>query len=303
MIGSASGRIGSRAPARVPGRSLAEWSAAAILALGLAAGAWAQAGPPQKPPMPRPGPMRGVFSFVEPLSDVSARVVKDAPFSAVVVRETVEQLADGNRIDRKSTGTIARDDAGRTRREMTLENIGPWAAEGKAPRLVFINDPVAGKIYTLDENRKIAYEIPPPPKVGYAPRREGHPPEQRRRAHHWREFRAETQRESLGEKKMDGILVKGVRIVRTIPAGQIGNEKPIVIVTERWYSPRLHTTILLKRSDPRFGITIFRLTKVRLAEPPASLFVVPSGYTVKLRPLHGRMRRVRVRGRPPHGNP
>ncbi len=260
---------------------------AAALVLGMAAGARAQF-PPSRPGqngpepgkfgresmLPRGPDMGGVFSFVEPLSDVNGHVVKGAPFSAQIVRETVQQLADGNVIDHKSTGTIARDGEGRTRRELTLANIGPWAAAGQAPVLVFISDPVAGKMYTLDENRKIAYKISPPPKIGYVP---GNGPRSRR----WSEFKSETQTESLGEKTMDGLVVDGTRITRTIPVGQIGNKEPIVITTERWYSPALQTTILQKRTDPRFGTSTFQLTNIHLSDPPASLFTVPPDFSEK----------------------
>jgi hypothetical protein len=261
---------------------------AAVFALGMATGARAQFPPPppgsnnpapgrfgQESILPRGPDMGGVFSFVEPLSDVHSHVVKGAPFSAQVVRETVQQLADGNVIDHKSTGTIARDSEGRTRRQMTLENIGPWASAGQPPVLVFITDPVTGKMYTLDENRKIAYRVSPPSRIGFEQQQNG--PRSRR----WNELKSETQTESLGQKNMNGLVVEGTRITRTIPVGQIGNEKPIVIVTERWYSPALQTTVLQKRTDPRFGTTSFQLTNIDLSEPSASLFTVPSDFTQK----------------------
>ncbi|HVB33255.1 MAG TPA: hypothetical protein VNJ52_02595 [Patescibacteria group bacterium] len=264
------------------------WTAAAILPLALAAGASAQFPPPVQvtvqrspsagPPVfhlaPPPGPMGGVFTFVGPLSDVTPHVVKGQPFSAEVVRDTVEQLADGNRIERTSTGTMARDSQGRTRREMTLENIGPWAAAGHAPRLVIIDDPVAGKVYTLDRNKKIAIEMAPPPRLRWVLRN-------RRGSKAMRSFQNDAKTESLGEKTMDGVRVEGTETVLTIPAGKIGNEKPIVITRKRWYSPDLKTTILLTRTDPRFGTTTYQLKDIRLAEPAQSLFAVPSGYTIR----------------------
>jgi hypothetical protein len=306
------GRTRRLVSARPSRRRMLECSAAAVLSLAVAAGTRAQFNASQKPPepppqgrlgrqlLPPPGPMGGVFSFVEPLSDVSAKVVKDAPFSAVVVRETIQSLADGNRIDHKSTGKFDRDSQGRTRREMTLANIGPWAAAGKAPHLVFINDPVAGKVFTLDEARKTAYEMPPGPRLRYAPRRGDRARARGRRARRWQEFKRETQTESLGRKTMEGLQVDGTRIVRTIPAGQIGNEKPIVITTVRWYSPQLQTTILLKRTDPRFGTTLFQLKKIRLSNPSESLFAVPSDYTVKARPARRERRGRRRDRRPPN---
>jgi hypothetical protein len=74
--------------------------------------------------------------------------------------------------------------------------------------------------------------------------------------------------------------VNGVRTTRTIPAGQIGNEKPISIVTEVWTSPELNTVVYSKRSDPQIGEQIFRLTNIIRAEPDPSLFTVPSDFKI-----------------------
>lgn len=265
------------------------WISVAVAALGVAmtSGARAQFPPPvlvqaqrrpgAEPPifhLAPPGPMGGVFSFVGPLAEVNSHVVKGQPFSAEIVRHSVQQLADGNRIARTSTGMIARDSQGRTRREMTLENIGPWAAAGKVPHLVIIDDSVSGKIYTLDGNRKVAIEMNPPPKLNWvsgdkdAPEASG-------------KFQSDMKTESLGQKKMDGVSVEGTQTIRTIPAGKIGNEKPIVITSTRWYSPELDTTVLLTRTDPRFGTTTYELKNIDLGEPAPSLFEVPSGYTIQ----------------------
>ncbi len=87
--------------------------------------------------------------------------------------------------------------------------------------------------------------------------------------------------ESLGKQMIEGVEAEGKRTVTTIPAGAIGNERPIEIVSESWYSPELQTTVMSKRSDPTSGETMFRLTNIRRGEPDASLFQVPSDYTVK----------------------
>ena len=83
---------------------------------------------------------------------------------------------------------------------------------------------------------------------------------------------------------MEGVLVNGVRTTRTIPAGQIGNDKPISIVTEVWTSPDLKTIVYSKRSDPRMGEQTFQLTNIVRAEPDASLFTVPAGFQNRGRP-------------------
>ena len=89
---------------------------------------------------------------------------------------------------------------------------------------------------------------------------------------------AQVSTEDLGSKTMEGIIVNGVRTTRTIPAGEIGNEKPISIVTEVWTSPDLKTVVYSKRSDPRMGDQTFQLTNIVRAEPDASLFTVPADF-------------------------
>jgi len=86
--------------------------------------------------------------------------------------------------------------------------------------------------------------------------------------------------EQLGTQTMEGVTVNGVRTTRTIPAGQIGNDRAITIVTEVWTSPDLQTIISSKRSDPRMGDQTFRLTNLQRAEPDPSLFSVPADFKI-----------------------
>jgi hypothetical protein len=203
-------------------------------------------------------------------------------------------LSDGNRIDRTTKGAIARDGQGRTRRDMTLPAIGPWATSTQtAPHVIFISDPVAGTQCILQPDRKIARQLRWPRERG---RRQVAPPAGAPGA-------KDIATTSLGTQTIDGVKAEGTRYTRTIPAGQIGNEKPIVITTERWYSPDLQTTVMIKRSDPRTGDTVFQLTNIQRQEPDASLFKVPSDYMVrKGGPRAGRMlRRWRRQAPPPPG--
>jgi hypothetical protein len=86
--------------------------------------------------------------------------------------------------------------------------------------------------------------------------------------------------ESLGTEFMEGIAVEGTRTTLTIPAGQIGNDLPINIVSERWFSPDLKVLVMSRQSDPRFGETTYRLTNLNRAEPPAHLFQIPADFTL-----------------------
>jgi hypothetical protein len=87
--------------------------------------------------------------------------------------------------------------------------------------------------------------------------------------------------ESLGTQTINEVSATGTRTTRTIPAGKIGNDKPIQIVTERWYSPDLQVNVMTKRTDPWSGTTTTQLTNISREEPAATLFQVPPDYTVK----------------------
>jgi len=93
--------------------------------------------------------------------------------------------------------------------------------------------------------------------------------------------------EDLGKQTIEGVMAEGTRTITTIPAGQIGNERSIEIVSERWYSPELQTVVLSKQTDPRHGANVYRLTEISRKEPDKSLFEIPSSYTVQDAPAIG----------------
>ncbi len=87
--------------------------------------------------------------------------VKGAPYSAEAVTEVVQKLADGNKIRHENRTTIQRDSEGRTRREETLESVGPWST-AQAHKMIFINDPAARVQYILNPDDKTGRKIPAP---------------------------------------------------------------------------------------------------------------------------------------------
>lgn len=95
---------------------------------------------------------------------------------------------------------------------------------------------------------------------------------------------AQTQEESLGTREVGGVNAVGHRTRTTIPAGQIGNDRPIEITDERWESPELKLLVYSKHHDPRTGDIEFRLKNLTRAEPGADLFEVPGDYTIAVGP-------------------
>lgn len=85
----------------------------------------------------------------------------------------------------------------------------------------------------------------------------------------------------LGSREIEGIKAQGKVRSYEIPAGEIGNRNPIVVTSENWYSPELQVTLLAKRNDPRTGERTWRLANIKRDEPAASLFIMPTDFTVK----------------------
>jgi hypothetical protein len=254
----------------------------AMILLLAGAGVRAQDAASAPPPPPPPGhgfghgPGRDEIRFLGFEAGLGDKTVTGAPFSASFTTESTETLADGNQIKHTSTGSIARDSQGRTRRDMTLPAFGATAVAGQAaPHVTFVNDPVAGTRYILEADTKTARQMPAPPDKSQFTRKThtgGGPGAEA--------ADKETVTTSLGTQTIGGVTAEGTRYTRTIPAGQIGNAKPIVIVSERWYSADLQMVVMTKRSDPRSGDTTFQMTSIARTEPAASLFQVPAGYTV-----------------------
>lgn len=89
--------------------------------------------------------------------------------------------------------------------------------------------------------------------------------------------------EALGKQMIEGVNADGTRVSTTLETGTIGNDRPIQVVNERWYSSELQTVMMTKHSDPRTGEEIFRLTNVSRSEPGADLFQVPTSYQLNER--------------------
>jgi hypothetical protein len=213
------------------------------------------------------------------------RVVTGAPFSAIAVSETTQALSDGNKILNKTQTSLYRDSQGRFRKEVTMPAFGD-ATQSQPHSFVFVHDPVASTGFILNPEKKVAHLMP-----GSRGGKDKHPGNAADASAFENRNDANVTKESLGTQTINGVSAQGTRFTRTIPAGNMGNEKPITIVREEWYSPDLQLIVQSKRNDPRFGETTYTLTNIQRTEPAASLFTVPSDYTVKEDGPHGGMKR------------
>jgi hypothetical protein len=273
-------------------------------------------------------PQDNTFFFVSTEMSFDGKIVKGAPYSAQATTETTQTLGDGNHIRRTNTANVYRDSEGRTRREQQLNAVGPWVVSGEAQQTIFINDPVAGINYVLNQRTHTAKKMPltlfrieqslstggsgTGAGVGQGGSAKGAvvitknvettvsgngaplhvesgPPQEFT-------FVAAPNggtTEALGKQTIEGVIVDGTRTTVTIPAGKIGNELPIQIVTEKWYSPELQTVVMSKHSDPMVGETTYRLTNIVRGEPSHTLFEVPADYTIQEIPVRTQIIRKR----------
>lgn len=209
------------------------------------------------------------------------KVVKGAPFSATATSQTTQVLQDGSVIHRTFQVSMYRDSQGRSRQEATFNGFGPLTSDGVPKKMVMISDPVAGVHILLDNEHKIAHQSAFRQHAGL--NAESGKPAQGRVEQRMQQEEAAglLKKESLGSQTINGVVAEGTRITRTIPVGQIGNDKPLQVVSERWYSPDLQIVLKTTRTDPRFGTTTYTVNNIQRSEPSASLFAVPSDFTVQ----------------------
>lgn len=282
------------------------------LSLAIAAFLLASTASAQLPPLPA-GPVEAVAAPGIPLQvrastmglrvadNMDASPVKGNPFCGSITSEHTQVFADGNRIHTTEASMLCRDSQGRIRREAEINLLGA-APQKDLPKIVTIVDPVAGVRYVLDSNMKIARKMPIEPFAlsadgpgkttgqmvvvrGDSAGTSGGPGNVMFYSSAMSTKGAGPDRtppnvENLGDQTIGGIHATGTRITTTIPAGNMGNEQPILVQSETWSSPELKATVMTKHTDPWAGELKTQLTNVNNSEPDPSLFTVPSDYKI-----------------------
>ena len=243
---------------------------------------------------------------------VDSTIVRNTPYSAESVTSVIQSLTDGTHIERRTTAQVYRDSAGRVRRDQPVLGLAGLIAPGESKRLITVADPAAGVSYVLDPSTHTARRTPLGGGGALENTRglQGRSRDGRAREGRAREGRsrggfvpdvgppppslsapvppalfvilpdaARTVTKELGTKSIEGLFARGRLTSTTIPTGQIGNDRPIVITDERWESDDLRVVLLSRHHDPRVGDVEYRLTNIKRTEPSAALFTVPADYT------------------------
>ena len=230
----------------------------------------AQAPPPQ-------GPQRTVtFSdggTDEVLQSIEVPPIANAPFSGMLETEWVRPLTDGGTWTIANRRKFARDSAGRVYQERWL--LAPKGGKAKSQMsFIQISDPVKHSWMECNVRTKRCQVAPfgRTAEMVYKPS-----PEQ---SGQLRDGAGIYVHERIGDNTIQGLQTIGMRDTTTINVGIIGNDREFSIVREFWYSPKLGFNLLSSLRDARHGTQTFKMTELTEAEPEATWFEMPQGYTL-----------------------
>ena len=205
--------------------------------------------------------------------------ITGAPYSGRDMMETAARTNPNGRQVPPMTraGTVRyRDSAGRTRIDkLAIQSRGTARLQGDLA-FVEIDDPVAGFEDILDTVNHVAYRVPYQARlIPFRPLPSFLPPG----THTFPDGTVDVE-EDLPEKAIYGVTAAGHRSTQTSPPGtRQGNDKPIVIVTERWVDPNTGIALLREQSGSEGGNTT-SIPDYKAGDPDPSLFQIPSDYNV-----------------------
>jgi hypothetical protein len=212
----------------------------------------------------------------------AGHVVTGEPFTDASTSTSVDKLADGTTITHKSTCTEARDAEGRTVTAITTTN-----GTGAPSTRTTLFDPVAHTLTNWSTTSTIATQIqlptPPPGGRGDWGGPGGPGPGGPGAAGR---VRPQATRVVLSPTTIAGVSATGVKTTITVPEGAEGNDKPLVSTREVWTSSTLKIVLEEISDSPREGFHKMEVTSLTQGAPDASLFQVPSNYTVKVETRH-----------------
>ena len=221
------------------------------------------------------------------------------PYTAEFRITRVQTLSDGNTITTETTEIDARDSQGRTFRSTTSEE-GTGASKTLVTR-TSVNDPVQNTEIHWDSRSRTALRVNLPPEdanqgcwtsdsgTTKVKRNKGPVPGGAQLAGGTPSVSAhepQTHVEDLGDATIQGTEAHGERVTRIVAAGEMGNDQPIVTVSEDWVSQELGLVLRDSSEDPLSGRRTRELLNLALAEPDPSLFQLPPGYEVTSEDLH-----------------
>ena len=92
--------------------------------------------------------------------------------------------------------------------------------------------------------------------------------------------------EDLGMQAFEGVQARGTRTTRSTPVGAIGNDEPLVRITETWRATSFGMIVHEVTDDPQTGKRTKEMTQFSNREPYAGSFMPPEGYEIVTQEMH-----------------
>lgn len=196
-----------------------------------------------------------------------------APFSFTLVTEWTRPMNNGGNFTLTNERHIVRDSKGRIYQERWI--LVPKGSKIKSWMDIFqITDPDRHTWYNCKTETKecnlFRYDLTTkdnfqPPTSVSGPLSDG------------TGFR---QHEDLGLSSTEGRVTHGYRETTTFNPGVMGNDKPMAVTREFWYSTYLAVNLISIVDEPMTGKQVFTVKELSTAEPDPSFFEVPADYKV-----------------------
>jgi hypothetical protein len=200
-----------------------------------------------------------------------AALTNNLPYTLTRTSTIVQTLANGAIITRTFSVKSARDAEGRMYSEERLAS-----PSGVVSYIVF--DPVSRRNVTWNNRTKIAvvtHWVAPESEQAAGVDAAQQPRNTR--------VPKGVTREDIGLGTIAGLEATGTRTTVIVPTGDVGNDRPFTVVSEKWISTRYEIPLLTVIDDPRSGERTDEVTEFHPWEPDSALFKIPEGYTVRER--------------------
>jgi hypothetical protein len=224
--------------------------------------------PPRAVPVAQDGGVREV------LESIVIPPLPHAPFFATLDTEWVKYTADGASITLVNERHVGRDAQGRIYEERW--GLAPRQKDGtfrSTMTWIQVADPSKRTLYNCSVQKHICdlLTYDPAPDLAVAIERKRPSGTLNRGNRTW---------EDLGTRNIAGVDTVGTRETTTIEAGKMGNDQPLISMSEFWHAPDLGVNLLSIRTSPMFGKETFTITAITPGDPDAQLFELPADYKI-----------------------
>jgi hypothetical protein len=207
---------------------------------------------------------------MERFNNIYIAPLPNAPFTATVTAGWTRSLEDGGTLTIQNHRKVARDSSGRVFQERRWLVPNGDTKESPISELDF-GDPNLHELYICFPQQRVCRLHTYNAVTEFSLQQPGELPG----------GQGKLTREDLGKNTLEGLEVVGTRETMTFDANTFGNNRPLTVTKEFWYSQQLGINLMVKRVDPRHGTQIFSVSEIKRVAPAPTTFQLPQGYAIQ----------------------